>query len=336
MAKDKSNKYDFNSTDLVRFIWQRRVPVIIITLVAAIASAVVSLLIEEKYRSTVVLFPVSDAQISKYLMAGNYTGRSGILNFGEEEQVEQLLQVLQSDQIRRRVIDKFNLMDHYEIDSTATYPRTKLFNEYEANVNYKRTEYMSVVIEVLDKDPRIAADMANTISELVDTVYNSMKKERAYSALKLVEDEYFALWDQIRELEDSLKYLRSKGVIDPESQAQALTEAFGNALLEGKTRVVNNIDERLDILAKYGGPYVSIRDFLEFEKKQLSDLKAKYKEAKVEAEQNLPHRFIVDTAYEAEKKAYPKRSLIVVASTLSTFLLAVILMLLFDGIRRRI
>jgi len=51
---------------------------------------------------------------------------------------------------------------------------------------FRLTEYMSVEISVMDRDPDLSASIANDISDLVDTVYNSMKKERAAEALRLV------------------------------------------------------------------------------------------------------------------------------------------------------
>lgn len=60
-----------------------------------------------------------------------------------------------------------------------------------------------------------------------------------------------------------------------------------------------------------------------------------YLQAKVDAEQTLPHTFVVSKAWEAEKKAYPRRSIIVLSAMLSTFVLALLLLALIEGIRNR-
>ena len=59
-------------------------------------------------------------------------------------------------------------------------------------------------------------------------------------------------------------------------------------------------------------------------------MKAKYEEAKVDATESLPHTFVINTAYKAEKKTYPIRWLIVVVSTIASLFLAVILFSLID------
>ena len=56
----------------------------------------------------------------------------------------------------------------------------------------------------MDSDPEISAAIANDISDLVDTVFNNMKKKRAISALELVEEQYIEAEDQLIAMQDSL------------------------------------------------------------------------------------------------------------------------------------
>jgi tyrosine-protein kinase Etk/Wzc len=156
------------------------------------------------FKSTVIMFPTSNASVSKDLLSQNYSGRQSVHGFGEEEQAEQLLQILNSEPIRARIIEKYNLMEHYEIEADAKYPLTTLYNQYRSNINFRLTEYMSVEIAVMDRDPEYAANMANDISYLVDTVYNHMKKERALEALRLVEREYRDAAVNLSVLRDSM------------------------------------------------------------------------------------------------------------------------------------
>ena len=46
--------------------------------------------------------------------------------------------------------------------------------------------------------------------------------------------------------------------------------------------------------------------------------------------ESLPHTFVINTAYEAEKKSYPIRWLIVVISAISSLILAVIVLSIID------
>ncbi len=327
---------DFDSTNFIIFLLQWRKPLLFITVAAFVASIIFSspFFITPKYKSTVIMFPTSSNSISKALLSNVAGEKQDILQFGEDEQTEQMLQILSSNKIRDKIIEKYNLMEHYEINPDAKYKNTKLYNAYDDNVIFRRTEYMAVKITVNDKDPVIAANMANDIAELLDSTKNTMQKERAMKAFKIVEAEYLKLKFEVQEMEDSLTKLREFGVHDYETQAEMINQQLAIELAQGNKAGIKALDDKLAMLAKYGGPYVSLRDALEYEKKQLSEIKAKYEEAKIDANEVLPQKFIVNNAYVAEKKSYPIRWIIVLISTLSAFLLGVIVLAVLDSLSR--
>lgn len=322
---------DFNSAGLFWFLMKWKKELLIIAIVAIIVSSVVSIFIKNKYKSTVILFPSSTSSVSKALLSEGNGAKQDILQFGEEEETEQLLQVLQSDDIRDAVIKNFNLLQHYDIDTASKYKYSDLFDMYDANISFKRTEFMSVKIEVLDTDPKMAADIANRISELYDSTQNKIQKQRSIKGLKLVEGKYLDFKAEMQSDEDSLNKLRAIGINDYESQSEKFYEAYAKALLENKPKVLDIINERIAILAKYGGAYVSIRDNFEHKRKQLSFLKAKYEEAKMDAEQDLPHKFVVNYGHIPEKKSYPIRWLIVLVSTLCSLFVGVLALILIEN-----
>jgi hypothetical protein len=256
-----------------------------------------------------------------------------LLKFGGEEEGEQLMQILQSMEIRNRIVQKYDLIKHYKINANSSYVRTRLNKQYDSNIKIRRTELMSIVVDVLDADPDTAAFIANDISNYVDTVMNQITRERAQKAFSLVAKEYNDLSNKVSLLQDSLKKIRALGVVNYESQSEALSTAYAQALREGNQNAANQLQRKLDVLAKYGGSYVSLRDFLLNETKRLSLLTGKYQQAKVDAEQNLPYKYIVDRAYRSDKKATPKRMIIVMASTVSAFFLTLLLLVIADTIR---
>lgn len=335
MTDQENKKGEFNTTNFILFLMKWWKPLLIVALIAAVASGGFSYLITPKYKSTVILFPTSTNAVSKALLADNFGPKQDVLEFGEEEQAEQLLQILNSNEIRSRVIAKFDLMKHYGIDPESRYKMTDLINEYNDNITFRRTEFMAVEITVMDKDPQMAADIANTVADLLDTVKNKMQKERAVKAFKIVESEYNSVRGEIKAMEDSLNALRKLGINDYETQAEAYNVQLAIALSKNNHAGVKALEERLKVLGEYGGIYVSLRDQLEHEKKQLSAIKAKYDEAKVDAEENLPAKFVVDRAYKAEKKSTPVRWIIVAVSTISTLLLAILILIIIDSFRKK-
>lgn len=333
MEKKNENTSELNSGNLIVFFYKWRKPLLLMTLIALVSSIIVSLLIENKYESTVVLFPTTTSSISKAILSENNNGKEDVLRLGEEEEAEQMLQILHSDEIRNRIIEKYNLAQHYDIGEDEKFQYTKLQKEYENNVTFKRTKFMSVEITVLDHSPDTAALIANDIAALLDTVKNRMRKEIAVEALAIVKAEHDAQAAYISALEDSLTRLRSMGIINISAQSDRLTEQMATAILEGKLKAANELQIQLDTLSKYAGIFTSLEDEKVLEKKRLSLVRSKLREAEIDANQSLQHKFIVNNAFPAEKKSYPIRWLIVVVSTFATFLLTLVCILFMESIK---
>ena len=337
MADNNTQNDSFSAISLLLFFWEKKKILIGVIVVAAVASSIFShpFFIPPKYKSTVVLFPTSTNSISKALLNDVQSYKTDLMQFGEEENAEQLLQILNSSKIRDRIIEKYDLMKHYDIDQEGKYKRTYLHKEYESNITYRRTENMAVEITVLDIDPDTAALIANDVSALLDSVKINMQKKRAIRGFEIVSKSYKQLAHDIQEKEDSMTRLREKGIQDYETQAEMINRQLAIEIAKNpKSNAVKALDAKMDILAKYGGPYVSLRDALEYEKKNLTEIREKYDKAKIDAEEELPQTFVVDIAYPAEKKSYPVRWLIVVVSVLATFLLAAFTLVILEGIKK--
>lgn len=304
----------------------------IVGVTALIVSLVISLFLRDKYKSSVILFPTTTSSISKALISENNANKDDVLRFGEVEEAEQLLQILNSDEIKHRIIKKYNLLEHYCIQEDEKYKNTKLYEEFQDNITFKLTKYLAVEISVLDYNADTAALIANDIAVYLDSVKNRMQKEIAVPAFKIVEERYNNQKEFVKSLEDSLASLRLMGVIDYESQAERLTEQLAIAVLQGKSSAIAALENRLSTLSKFGGAYVSIRDQLEYEKKLLTAIHTKYEEAKVDAETTLQHKFVVNSAFPAEKSTYPIRWLIVVVSVFSTIILTILFLIVQKNI----
>lgn len=327
------NNGDFDSSGFIYFLYKWRQPLIIITIIAIIISIIFSspFFITPKYKSTVILFPTSSNSISQVLLGKKINNKKDILEFGEDEQTERMLQILNSNKIKDRIIEKYNLGNHYGINKNKKYFKTKINNEYESNISFRRTEYMAVKISVLDKDPQMAADIANDISILLDSTVNDIKRDRSYKGFIIVENEYIRLKSQIKEVEDSLKTLRKLGVHDYESQAEMINQQLAIEIAKGNKQSINRLEEKLDILANYGGAYVTLRDALEYDIEQLSIVKTRYEDARIDAQQVLPQKFIVNHAFKAEKKSYPIRWLFTVFLTFSVLFLSILVIIIIEN-----
>ena len=362
--KARESAFMESTSLLVKSIRWRK-PLLIVSFFAAIGSLIFSseYFIKPKYKSSVVFFPTATNSISKALMEEHVSDKHDILAFGEEEQAEQLLQILNSDEIREIIVEKYQLMQHYGINSLQNYPMTALVNEFNDNISFHRTEFMSVRIVVLDTDPKMAADIANDMAALLDSMKSKIQHKRANEALKIVEKSYHAKLADMKAKEDSLTFIRRQGVTDYRNQSLVWNEQYAKAyasyaneaaflqelqknkpaedtlVTNTKARVLGaeaalkNMQSKLNALAEYGGASVSLSEELILDRESISRLRDQYEKLKVDAVQNLPHKFIVNKAVQAEKKSYPIRWLIVLVSITGAFLLAFIVLLIMDRIK---
>lgn len=334
MNKKASATDDFDSLNVIYFIYQWWKQLTIVCISAIVISSIVALTISDRYKSTVVLFPATTNSISNVLLSEVNTSKEDLLKFGEEEDAEQMIQILNSNEIRSRICEKYNLMKHYGINPNDKLKNTQLYDIYADNISFKLTEYMSVKIDVLDNDPKLAAEIANDIANLLDSVKIKIQHERALEALKIVERAYQNKKEDLETLNDSLKIINDHGIYDYESQSDRTVQQYNIAIAKGDQRAIKLLEEKLQIIAKYGSEYVLIRDNIILQGKVLSILKTKLEEAKVNANQVLSQKFIVSKAFPAEKKTYPVRWLIVLLSTLSTLFITLIIIIIFGKINK--
>ena len=333
-SQNSRGEGNINSAYLLAFFYKWRKTIAAVGVLAALSSAGVAYMIPEKYKSTVILFPAPSVSISKSLMSQNAPANSDLLQFGEEDDMERMLQVLNSEHIRQRIITKFKLAEHYGIAENSEIKNTLLRQEYDDNIQFKKTEYMSVKIEVLDQLPKMASNIANDIAALYDSTMTEMKHGRAQEAYDIMKREYENLQEEVQVKEDSLHKLMLLGVNDYESQAERLNEALGKAIVEGKASAAAELEQKIKTLSAYGTAYMGLRDNLYRMREQLNIIKDKYQEAKVDAEQKLSEKFVVDKAFPAEKKSYPVRWIIVAIATISSLIITVLAIALIENIKK--
>ena len=324
MSKDSLS----NSGNIILDVYKWRRPLIIFTLIASILGAIISspLVITPKFKSTAVIYPTTTNSISQALLVEHNPYRKDVLEFGEELEAERLLQILNSDEMQNHIIQEFDLFEHYEINPEAEHANTWMDLAFDQHFSFKRTELMSIKIEVLDEDPKLAAAMSNRIVDLIDVVVKRVKRERAQQAVVILERRDEELSGRLFSIHDSLEVLRSHGVLDVSLQAERLTEYYAQALSKGNTAGARALKKEFNNLAQYGGAYYRLFEELELVQEQLETIRLEKENIRIELDAELTNRFVINRAVAADKKAYPIRWLIVAMSAISTFIMTLVLL----------
>lgn len=320
------------STHLLVFIYRNLKTLIGVGFLAALAASGVSLMLDEYYESTVVMFATSQHSLGEQFF--EETKKNDLLAYGETEDAERLLQILNSHRIRDRIIEKYDLYAHYEIDPSEPGARANMALTYNGNVSASLTRFGSIRVQVLDTDPELARDMANDMAFLVDSVANSMRNERARDAYNLALHALAKSSEQIAQAEDSLAILHDLGIYDFETQVEGLTAQYGMAVASGRMGAAKTLKKDLERLGTMANGYNNLSAYLEAAYEQQSLIKKRVELMRVDAETQLSSSFIVDYASAADKKSKPVRWLIVVMTSIVAVLAAFMAMLAWETLQR--
>jgi tyrosine-protein kinase Etk/Wzc len=319
----ENNNLNLNEerNNLFHFIWSNRKQLLIYTGAAFVISVIVSLLITPLYLSTAIVFPAASSNVS---FSEQRNVKAAAMDFGEEEQAEQLVQILQSARIKDRVVKKYNLLNHYEIDASDPNKNYKLTQEYNSNFTFTRTRYGSIQIDVLDKDPKLAAKMANDIVDLIDTVKNEMINERTRPAFEINKRKLFQLQHERDSIVRILDSLSNLGVVPLDMRSNLFQALVDSKNPNEKTELQNKIE----INKKHG----SVFDALEYRRNEMivkiEEFRVSYEQAESDANSNFTHKFIVERAVVADRKEKPKRMIIVLVSVVSGLIFGVFFLLI--------
>ncbi|HRR04968.1 MAG TPA: Wzz/FepE/Etk N-terminal domain-containing protein [Bacteroidales bacterium] len=335
----EKNRNEYNSFNLILFIWRWKGLLIGITLLAAVLAFVFSSpwIIKPKYKSTAIIYAPRTNALSQILLnQQNYNERLDVKAYGTELETEQMMQILLSQDMKDAMIDKFNLLVHYDIDSTKKAWKTKLYKTFDNNCVIKRTQYGAISINVMDVDPIVAADMANAIVDELDEIKNRIDRGRAEAAYYLLKKQLTEIDAEIDRLDDSLKVIMEEGVYDFESQSERIMQQYAIAVAQGNKGAENRLQNELQKLSKYGQKAVTIREKLLLFREYEVLCKSKMMDAKADMESLLPVKFVVQKAIVADKKAYPKRLMIIITSAVITFIFSLMILLFVENIKNSI
>lgn len=322
----KNEQYNFDFVQVIAFLLKWKKQLFIITLSAAVLSYIFSgpMFITPKYRSGCIFYPGTVNTVSAFLFYNTKDRARDLLEFGDEEIVEQYLQILHSGEVAGRIIQKFNLADHYKVSPDNPQRMEIVYNRFNKNVSVSRTNYNAVEITVMDESPQMAADLANAIMGMVDTIKTEVQRKVALQAHQIVERTYNEKLAQIDSIKVAMNSLGEKGIYNSAEQSKGLSEVIGKGQNNSFTE-----NERKN-LGKFGSEYTMLEELLKYETENLADLRTRFEQSKVDVAREMSNIFVITPAYVPQTKAYPIKSIIVVISAISAFLMACITILILE------
>jgi len=309
----------FDNQNLLEIIWKWKKHLIIVAILAVALSAIFSssLFIKPKYKSTARIYPSKNIYI-----------------FSEESESEQLMEMISALDIKMRVIDAFNLSDVYKIKKNGSKYMTYMLAEFNDNVNFKKTEFETIEIQVLDTDPKRAAAMCDSIITFLDDKVRTMHRIKYEEVVKIARQDYALLTHQIDSIDERLNVLRREyHIVDYSTQAKEITKGMVKVLSEQKlnTSGGREIQKWMNDFVDKGGEFVLLDQQIKLLVTQRNDLKEKLDAAISDANKRITYGQRVQNPIPADEKAYPSRMLIVALSTLAALFIALLAILVIEN-----
>ena len=291
--------------------------------VVAVAAVVLSTILSSpwfitpKYRSTATVYPVN-------------------LNpYSTETRTDQLLQLLESNSIRDTLIDRFDLGTVYEADTTARGGYFALYNEFRDRVMVSKTRYESVMIEVLDEDPRRARDMVNAMLEQVNLLARRLQREKSYEVLAIAERSMLHEKHKLDSVETRLDQLRREaGLLSYDNQVRELTRGLVRMMQGGAPQArMDEVRGMIRELEERGGEFHALSELSALFRTNYDRLLGEYERVVNDVTKELTYTNVVIYPEVSDKKVYPIRWLIVLVGTASALFLCFVLLVWRDQSR---
>jgi tyrosine-protein kinase Etk/Wzc len=224
---DPDDAQAISLTDILTWLGENKALIGGVTAAVAVVSCVVALLLPSIYTArTTFLAPGSQQQSGSAAALAALGSLGGIAGgLGAKTPDDLYVALLKSDSVQRGLDQRFNLKTHYDVDSYEAL--RKALPTYVRVNSDKKSGVISV--EVDDKDPQFAADLANAHETEVTKLLGRLAVSEAQLRRVFFEKQLQDTKENLIKAEQLLQAVQEKsGVIVLDKQAEAL---IGNAAL---------------------------------------------------------------------------------------------------------
>ncbi len=339
------------------FKWKKQI--ITVCIIAGVGSIVISLLMDNYYESYTTFYAASPDQALPEPV-GMEAGERDY--YGESEDMDRILTIAESNEVANYLIQRFKLYEHYDIDSTHKFAAFNVGKAFRSHYNVKKTKYDAIEISVEDKEPAMAAAMANAARDKVSEIAQGIIKGGQDLKIKTMKQTISDKIDYLRVLNDSMQHVRKRfGVYNTLTQSEGLAKQISQAesrkaretarrgILAGKKKaiwrdtismidaMVSGMDQQLiklnsmlDLFNQGVGQVELLEQIHEEASEQMSLDQERLKQLEAKRNSYINTIFVVENGEVPLRKSRPKRSIICLAAVMIAFLLSIILILIMD------
>ena len=326
-----------NNLPIAKKVFKHKRHIIISTVIAMAFGLLYTFIIKPVYSSTAYIYPAN----------------LGI--YGQESQTEQLLQFLESNEVRLYLIDKLKLAKHYGIDSTNEGYIQKLDDIIDSKIKISKTKYESIEIKASDYN----ADTAKLlVTEIINSANYLIEKEHRDKYLETVNNSQIYLNYKKHEVDSTQQLLNElnkkyevlnigialKDVVKNQYKMQSgggknssLSDfiSMSEQLKEiEKGREASSLSELFTNINNYSIQYGKLATYFDNQVKEWGEANNNYQKSL--SEYRRKNSFVV-MASRPEKPlmpSWPRRWMVSVITGIATFILSCVYFIFIDDIKQ--
>ncbi len=304
---------EFNLLTAIRIIMKWRYSIVILIISSAIISGLFSVFVmDEYYYSWTTFYPTNQALSDRAAIFNTEAGVQ-VEYFGNKADVNRILTIASSAPIINFVIDSFHIAEHYKIDKTKPFWKTRVYKEFTKNYEAIKTEHDAVMMSLYDTDPKMAANIINTMARKVD----ELNKQHVNETKGKV---YDAITGQIMKLQRTVnEYIDTLARLGKEYKIKVSAASDATVIVEGLDYMV--VQQYKSIMSKQTNAT-----------RELNNLINIRGQLEVSLKNNETSLYVMEEAFPADRREKPVRSLVVLITVLIVTFVSVIGVLLIEQI----
>lgn len=211
-------RYDLHKIGAILYRYWRLI--LIVTVCSAVAGFVLASLRTKKYQAETEFFLKNPFYSDRNFL---YNNESKFLDyFANEDDVNRLILLAESDSVQQEVINRFDLAKVYKVNGSPEKLLHSLKGRLSANLKIIRTPSRSLLLRYTDPEAKRAADIANYYVDVLDNSLRGFYNDTRMSMYRSITNKLHEEDSAVAALTDSLVRLRDKyGIYDIVSPARS-------------------------------------------------------------------------------------------------------------------
>lgn len=350
-----------NLLQIVKTIFKYKWTIVKLCVLAFIGTAVISLFLPNYYEATTVFFAASEDLAKPESLFSERGSNIPTQYYGNGDDMDRLLTVAQSNELKDMLIDSFQLYEHYKMKPGGPKVRYRIRRKFNKYYQIIKTDKDAIELSFEDKDPEFAAKVANAARDEIQEIARRLVRNNQIKSLKANQENLVAKSKTLEVVGDSLATLQGNyGIYNGAEQVQALAEkvsltegqltnyqaqlkvlennrsvprdtiVFLKAKVEGLKTSMDTLNKRLDHWREGLGKIIALESEHTDLSFRLAEDRERTRVLEATYQSDVPAVLVVEQAEVPLYKSRPRRSILVIAATFLMFCFSILGVLFFE------